>query len=73
MHELNRRKFEAMTGELTPRQREVLSYVAQGVKNADIATAMNINIKTVEAHRSTALRMLRMDSMLQFMAEVVKG
>lgn len=36
---------------LTPREREVLQLIAEGKANKEIAQIMNIDIKTVEAHK----------------------
>lgn len=36
--------------ELTPRQREVFSYVARGKRNKEIARALDISERTVEQH-----------------------
>jgi DNA-binding NarL/FixJ family response regulator len=38
--------------ELTPRQREVLTLIAEGHSTKDIARALNISVKTVETHRA---------------------
>ncbi|MDT7042790.1 response regulator transcription factor [Candidatus Nitronereus thalassa] len=43
---------------LTPRQREVLQLVAEGKSTKDIATILNISIKTVEFHKSHIMREL---------------
>jgi DNA-binding NarL/FixJ family response regulator len=37
---------------LTPRQREILTLIAEGNTMKDIAIALNISVKTVESHRA---------------------
>jgi DNA-binding NarL/FixJ family response regulator len=39
-------------GQLTPRQREVLQLVAEGESSKQIASILNISLKTVEFHRA---------------------
>jgi len=46
--------FEA----LTPRQREVLQLVAEGHSNKEIATRLNVALKTVETHRTELMERL---------------
>jgi len=46
--------------ELTPREREVLTHIAEGYTNREIAEALVISIKTVERHRENILRKLNM-------------
>lgn len=53
---------------LTPREREVLSYVVAGKLNKQIADQLDISIKTVEAHRAHAMSKLG----ARTMAEVIK-
>jgi DNA-binding NarL/FixJ family response regulator len=39
-------------GELTGRQREIVQLVAEGCSNKEIASILNISVKTVEFHKS---------------------
>ncbi len=43
---------------LTTRQREVLQLVAEGQSSKDIATILNISVKTVEFHKSHIMKQL---------------
>jgi len=43
---------------LTPRQREVLQLVAEGHSNKEIASRLNVTLKTVEAHRTELMERL---------------
>ncbi|MEJ2158916.1 MAG: helix-turn-helix transcriptional regulator [Chromatiales bacterium] len=38
--------------QLTPRQREILQLVAEGMSTREIASLLNVSIKTVESHRA---------------------
>lgn len=44
--------------ELTPRQREIVQLVAEGLSNRQIAGALHIHIKTVESHRTELMKRL---------------
>ena len=43
---------------LTPRQREVLQLVAEGHSNKEIASRLNVSLKTVETHRTELMERL---------------
>ena len=43
---------------LTPREREVLQLIAEGYTNKQIATMLNISIKTVQVHRTNMMKKL---------------
>ncbi len=43
---------------LTPREREVLTYIAEGYTNREIAEALVISIKTVDRHRENIMSKL---------------
>jgi len=45
-------------GTLTPRQREILQLVAEGKSTKEIATILNISVKTVEFHKSNIMQQL---------------
>ena len=49
---------EAPAAELTPRQREILQLVAEGQTSKEIASRLNLAVKTVESHRSEIMARL---------------
>ncbi len=52
----------ALVATLTPRQKEVLKLVADGVPNKAIAGRLNISDKTVEKHRAIVMKKLQVHS-----------
>jgi DNA-binding NarL/FixJ family response regulator len=48
--------------QLTPREREVLRYIARGYLYKEIALRLHISAKTVEAHVSSVLRKLQLSN-----------
>lgn len=50
--------------EVSSRQREVVRRIAEGQNTKQIAAAMGITVKTVEAHRLRAMRRLRIDNVV---------
>jgi DNA-binding NarL/FixJ family response regulator len=50
---------------LTPREMEVLTLVAEGMTNQDIADHLNISIKTVQAHRANVMDKLGLHDITQ--------
>lgn len=50
---------------LTPREREVLQLIAEGVKTHDIADRLNVSIKTISTHRQQIMQKLGMDSVAE--------
>jgi len=45
-------------GDLSSRESEVLKLIAFGYSNKEIATRLNLSVKTVEAHKANAMRKL---------------
>ena len=48
--------------ELTPREREVLQLIAEGLKTRKIADNLNVSIKTIETHRRKLMEKLKVDN-----------
>jgi DNA-binding NarL/FixJ family response regulator len=55
-------KTQPVPGTLTHREREVVQQVAEGRLNKQIAGHLNISVKTVETHRASAMRKLKIKS-----------
>ncbi len=47
--------------ELTPRESQVLSKMAQGLNNKEMARELDISVRTVETHRLSIRRKLNID------------
>ena len=50
-------------GRLTSREREIVQLLAEGKSNKEVATSLNISVKTVEAHRSNIMHKLGLHSL----------
>ncbi|WP_129788516.1 response regulator [Promicromonospora panici] len=61
LRDLVRTRPRAIAGApvLTPREREVLALVAQGMTNAEIATALVVGVETVRTHVASVLAKLQ--------------
>ena len=53
-------KPEELKNSLTHREREVVQQVAEGLLNKQIAERLNVSVKTVETHRASAMRKLKL-------------
>jgi two-component system nitrate/nitrite response regulator NarL len=53
---------EEPAGELTAREREVLVQIADGLSNKEIATRLNLGVRTVETHRERIMHKLNIHS-----------
>jgi len=56
-------KHSALLKRLTPRQREILTLMAEGNTMRDIAASLNISVKTAEAHRAQVMERLDIHEM----------
>lgn len=70
-------KFNANTGDhsavLTAREREIVQLIAEGNSNKKIALLLDISVKTVETHRSAAMRKLSIRSTAELVRYAVRN
>jgi len=64
-HDEARARFTAREARLTPRERQVLSFVIQGVYNKNIADRIGLSIKTVELYRARGMGKLQARSVAE--------
>jgi FixJ family two-component response regulator len=58
-----RAEIAARLAELTPREHEVMGMVTEGLSNKEIASALGVSGKTVEAHRARVMDKMRAGSL----------
>ena len=56
---------------LTPREKEILTFVSRGLASRDIARELNLSVRTVESHRSNILDKLQLKNAADFMRVAV--
>lgn len=61
----NREKPKAVSSPLTAREQEILSWVAKGSSNRDIASKLNISEHTVKNHLKNILQKLHLENRVQ--------
>jgi DNA-binding NarL/FixJ family response regulator len=59
-HEMRDPRRRSTTAPVTPRELEVLRLTALGHANKEIAAELNISVKTVEVHKTNAMRKLNL-------------
>ncbi|MCP9446265.1 MAG: LuxR C-terminal-related transcriptional regulator [Nitrospira sp.] len=60
------------SGRLTPRQSQILTMVAMGHTNREIAAALGISIRTVEVHRYHLMHRLEVRNVAQLLRRSLK-
>jgi two-component system response regulator NreC len=58
--------------DLTPRELEVLTLIAEGLTNPEIADRLVISVKTVDRHRENIMRKLNMHSRIDLVKYAIK-
>jgi DNA-binding NarL/FixJ family response regulator len=56
---------------LTPRQKQILRLVAEGLTNREIAHHFGISVRTVEVHRFNLMRRLRVRNVAQLLRQAL--
>ncbi len=70
---LRRSQEEEEPGEqLTPRQREVLILIAEGLSNQEIGERLGISVKTVERHRENIMKRLNLHSRTELVKYAIR-
>ncbi len=57
---------------LTPRELEIMDLMVEGLMTKQIARRLDISIKTVEAHRSSILKKMKVESVVQLVRVVTQ-
>jgi two-component system response regulator NreC len=63
---------DSVTDVLTPREREVLTYIAEGHTNREIAEELVISHKTVDRHRENIMRKLNLHSRVELVKYAIE-
>lgn len=70
---LEKREAEALLATLTPRESEIINLVCRGWGSREIATALNISLRTVDAHRANISDKLGTTSVAEFVQMKMKA
>jgi DNA-binding NarL/FixJ family response regulator len=70
---LQRRHHGGGAEALTPREREIVQLIAEGLSNKQISRHLHISVKTVEAHRTAAMRKLSLSSTANLVRYAVRN
>jgi two-component system response regulator NreC len=62
----------SVTEQLTPREREVLTYIAEGYTNREIAEALVISVKTVDRHRENIMQKLNLHNRVELVKYAIE-
>lgn len=63
----------ALKQPLSPRERQVLQLLAEGKSTKDIATALDITVKTAETHRSNIMRKLDLHHVTELVRYAIRN
>lgn len=66
-------RFKPRLGTLTPREREILKLLAEGMSVKEIAVQLHLSTKTVEAHKFNLMRKLDIHNKAQLVHFAVKS
>ena len=66
-------KSATKTGELTARERQVVQLLAEGKSTKDVATVLEITLKTAATHRTNILRKLELHSLADLVRYAIRN
>jgi DNA-binding NarL/FixJ family response regulator len=58
--------------DLTPREQQILQLIWSGLMNREIASRLNISVKTVEAHRAMMMKKVRVSNTAQLIKTAIQ-
>lgn len=58
---------------LSPREREIVQFLAEGNTNKEVATKLNISVKTVETHRANIMLKLNLHSIGELIRYAIRN
>ena len=58
--------------DVTTREQQILGLIWSGLKNREIATRLKISVKTVEAHRATMMKKVRVSNTAQLLKAAIQ-
>lgn len=68
----NGERRQPRTASLTPREKETLKFLAEGLSVKEIALELNLSVKTVEAHKFNLMRKLDIHNKAQLVQFAIK-
>jgi DNA-binding NarL/FixJ family response regulator len=71
--QMNAEGMERPPRRLTPREREIVQLLAEGKSNKEIATYLNISVKTAETHRANIMLKMNFHSVTELVRYAVKN
>jgi DNA-binding NarL/FixJ family response regulator len=66
-------RVERTARRLTPREREIVQLLAEGKSNKEVATFLNISVKTAETHRANIMLKLKFHSITELVRYALKN
>ena len=70
-HQIEHRQIQQRLQHLTPREREVMEMVTEGRSNKEIANALGVSAKTIEAHRARVMEKMQAGSLAELVRMVL--
>jgi len=70
-HHMENLQIEERLAQLTPREHEVMEMVTGGKSNKEIANALGVSAKTIEAHRARVMEKMRAGSLAELVRMVL--
>jgi RNA polymerase sigma factor (sigma-70 family) len=72
-HRAERAELAARLAHLTPREHEVMEMVTEGRSNKEIANALGVSAKTVEAHRARVMEKMQAGSLAELVRMAISA